>query len=107
MCVFISVDAFNLPVNRLLRKKSLTDIRGPISLSESDDPFLLNNMESITVCDEGTSYSVFNLTQSTFVQVYAWGPRPISLFQLSEGSDKGAAVLPFGQVKLNVYVYQV
>ncbi|KAH7438136.1 hypothetical protein KP509_04G002400 [Ceratopteris richardii] len=73
-------DEITSAVERLLAKRSLTYMDGPVVLKEGDDPFLCDNVQSICICDTGNEESADGLGNDT--------------------------VLLFWQVTLNIFVYQ-
>lgn len=71
-----------LAVERMLEKRSLTHMDCHLSLSEGDDPFLHDNVQSICICDtENAGYT--------------------------DGQVGNNSVLLFWQVTLSVFVYQL
>lgn len=71
-----------LAVERMLEKRSLTHMDCHLSLSEGDDPFLRDNVQSICICDtENAGYT--------------------------DGQVGNNSVLLFWQVTLSVFVYQL
>lgn len=71
-----------LAVERMLEKRSLTYMDGPIPLTEGDDPFLLENIQSICICDTENE-GILDVQRSNNI------------------------VLLFWQVILNIFVYQL